>query len=77
VDDWLTTGSDIADTVEQVVDAMGGSEPGLLTLYYGGSQREKDARAIVERVRAAFGRLDVEYYFGGQPSSEYLISRER
>lgn len=77
VGDWLTSGSDVADTVEQVVDALGASEGGLVTLYYGGAQREKDVRAIVERLSAAFPGLDVEYYFGGQPSSEYLISRER
>ncbi len=77
VDDWLTTGCDVPDAVEQVVDALAGSEGGLVTLYYGGAQKEKEARAIVERLSAAFPALDVEYYFGGQSSSEYLISRER
>ncbi len=77
VGDWLTTGIDIPDAVEAVAEALGAREGGLFTLYYGGIQKERDARAIKERLTAAFGNLGVEYYFGGQRSSEYLVSRER
>jgi DAK2 domain fusion protein YloV len=77
VDDWLTPGSDVPSTVEAVAEALGARDGGLLTLYYGGKQKEQDARALCERLLAAFPGLSVEYYFGGQYAGEYLISRER
>jgi len=48
-----------------------------ITLYYGGVQKERDARQITAGLRSAFPEADVEYYYGGQRSSEYVVSFER
>jgi DAK2 domain fusion protein YloV len=50
---------------------------GLLTIYYGGAQKERDARALAETLREQFPGLEVEYYYGGQRNGEYVISLER
>ena len=49
----------------------------LITLYYGAGLEHQDAEAVAGALRAAFPRADVETYYGGQASSEYLISIER
>lgn len=50
---------------------------GLATLYYGESQKERDVRALVAKLAESFGELEIEYYYGGQRSSEYVIAFER
>ena len=71
-----------APTLEGVVElavrelsrAGGG---GLATLYYGESQKERDVRALVAKLAETFAELEIEYYYGGQRSSEYVIAFER
>jgi dihydroxyacetone kinase-like predicted kinase len=48
-----------------------------VTLYYGGAQRERDAQKYAAALGERFSAVDVEYYYGGQPSVEYWISVER
>jgi hypothetical protein len=50
---------------------------GLATLYYGEGQKERDVRTLVAKLSEAFPELDIEYYYGGQRSSEYVIAFER
>jgi DAK2 domain fusion protein YloV len=57
--------------------AMGAAEGGLLTLYYGGSQKERDARRVQAKLADACESVEVEYYYGGQRACEYVISLER
>jgi dihydroxyacetone kinase-like predicted kinase len=54
-----------------------GGGGGLATLYYGESQKERDVRALVVKLAETFGDLEIEYYYGGQRSSEYVIAFER
>jgi hypothetical protein len=54
-----------------------GGAGGLATLYYGETQKERDVRALVAKLAETFPELDVEYYYGGQRSSEYVIAFER
>jgi DAK2 domain fusion protein YloV len=56
---------------------MGARNGALLTLYYGGAQKERDARQITARLAERFDGLGVEYYYGGQRACEYVISLER
>ncbi len=48
----------------------------LVTLYYGGAQRERDAQKHAARLRERFPGVEIEYYFGGQPNVEYWIGVE-
>ena len=63
--------------VIQAALVLGAPAGGLLTLYYGGVQKERDARALQQTVREQFPAAEVEYYYGGQRSGEYVISLER
>jgi hypothetical protein len=77
VDGRLLEAATIGEAVERAARELGAEEGGLLTLYYGGTQKERDARQISAKLAAAFGGLDVEYYYGGQRATEYVISLER
>ncbi|HUY10788.1 MAG TPA: DAK2 domain-containing protein [Candidatus Dormibacteraeota bacterium] len=70
----LVLGETIAATLRATVEAMGGPTSGLLTLYYGGAQRERDAQALSNELSESFPDLDVEYYYGGMKNAEYWIA---
>jgi uncharacterized protein len=73
----LLEAATLGEAVERAACELGAREGGLLTLYYGGAQKERDARQITAKVAAAFHGLEVEYYYGGQRATEYVISLER
>ena len=54
--------------------AMGAGAGGLITLFYGGAQKEKDAQRLAEELQAAFPQASVEYYYGGMKNAEYWLS---
>ena len=64
----------LSATAAEVVGAMGAAAGGLVTLYYGGAQREKDAARLADELGAVFPDADVEYYYGGMKNAEYWIS---
>lgn len=70
----LYTGDGIAEAVAAVAGAMGAQDGGLITLYYGGAQKEKDAQRLSEELSERFAQADVEYYYGGMKNAEYWIS---
>jgi len=72
----LLTGSSLADTVADAVRELGGADGGLVTLYYGGAQKERDAQKLAAAIGERFPEVEVEYYYGGQGSIEYWISVE-
>ncbi len=72
--DSLVGADSLADAAIAVLHAMGAQGGGLVTLYYGGAQREKDAQRLSEVLQGAFADADIEYYYGGMKSAEYWIS---
>ena len=70
-----------ANSLEHVVvDAAArlcGNDSGLVSLYYGGRQKERDAERLAEAVRARLPKVSVECFFGGQQATEYVVSFER
>jgi uncharacterized protein len=66
-------GATIAAAACDAVGALREGTDGLVTLYYGGAQREEDARRLSEEVCAAHPGTSVEYYYGGMKSAEYWI----
>ncbi|MBV8602594.1 MAG: DAK2 domain-containing protein [Candidatus Eremiobacteraeota bacterium] len=68
---------DLRALAQQTAERLAAGESGLLTLYYGGSQKERDAEATARAIRERLPQLEVEWYFGGQSSSEYVVSFER
>ncbi len=70
----LFAGETLIAAARDAAVAMGVRAGSLLTLYYGGSQKEKDAQRFTEELRAAFSGVDVEYYYGGMKNAEYWLS---
>jgi len=70
----LVANESLALTAIDALRLMGAEDGGLVTLYYGGGQREKDALRLSEELRAAFPQAEVEYYYGGMKNAEYWIS---
>jgi DAK2 domain fusion protein YloV len=71
----LLSGDSMARLASRLVAEMrDGSDRGLVTLYYGGTQREKDAQRLSEEVQAAQPGVDVDYYYGGMNEIEYWLS---
>jgi DAK2 domain fusion protein YloV len=70
----LIDGESLLAVVAKALRAMGAEHGGLVTLYYGGAQKEKDAQRLGEEVAAIFPDADVEYYYGGMKNAEYWIS---
>jgi DAK2 domain fusion protein YloV len=67
----------MASAVEEAARGLSHGEVGLLTLYYGGAQKERDAEHVAQALRERLTGLDVEWFFGGQRTSEYVVSFER
>lgn len=70
----LYAGGSLSEAAEAALQAMGARSGGLITVYYGGAQKERDAQHLAEELRAAFPQADVEYYYGGQKHAEFLVS---
>ncbi|HEY5095940.1 MAG TPA: DAK2 domain-containing protein [Candidatus Eremiobacteraceae bacterium] len=73
----LVEGSDAAGIAVALVRESGTSDAQLTTLYYGASRKLKDAEALAGAVRVAYPKMAVEVYYGGQPSSDYVVCIER
>ena len=69
-------GTDIGETVYQLVKTMADDESELITVYYGQDVKEEDAMAIASRIEAHFKDCEVEVNYGGQPIYYYLLSVE-
>ncbi len=74
VDGALYGEATLAATAIAAVRALGGEGGGLVTLYYGGAQKERDAQNLADEIRAVFPDIDVEYYYGGMKNVEYWMS---
>jgi DAK2 domain fusion protein YloV len=72
----LLTAPTFAELLVDAAAALGADEGGLVTLYYGGNQKERDAQRYAALLGEHFGGVAVEYYFGGQPAVEYWLSVE-
>jgi len=70
-----------ADSVGEVVlaaaEALGAADGGLVTLYYGGAQKERDAQRYAAEIGEQFADVNVEYYYGGQSGPGSWVWLER
>ena len=70
-----------SDARESVLEAaalqLGADSGGLVTLYYGGSQGEQDAERMTNALRKRMPKVEFEWFFGGQRTSEYVVAFER
>jgi len=73
----LVEGADAAAIAVAMVRGSITSDPSLITLYYGHARRRKEAEAIAHTLKETFPSSAVEAYYGGQPTSDYVVSIER
>jgi uncharacterized protein len=73
----LVKGADAAGIASALIVGAGAEDASLVTLYYGSVRKLEEAEAVAEALRAVYPKTAVEVYYGGQRSSDYLISIER
>ena len=73
----LVEGKDAAALAVALVRAANAQSISLITVYYGSARKLKEADTVTEALRGAFPTSSVETYYGGQPSSDYIISIEK
>lgn len=70
----LYGGGSLGHAAISALESMGARNGGLITVYYGAAQKERDAHRLADDLRSAFAQADVEYYYGGQQNAEFWIS---
>jgi uncharacterized protein len=73
----LVEGKDAAALAVAIVRAADAQAASLITVFYGTARKLKEAEAVSASLRTAFPTATVESYYGGQPSSDYIISIEK
>jgi DAK2 domain fusion protein YloV len=72
----LLAGEALGSLLATVAAELGAERGGVLALYYGGRQKERDAQRYAAELGERFADVSVEYYYGGQADTEYWISCE-
>ena len=72
----LTVRKNLGETVLDAVSRITDDSTELVTLYYGQNVTKEEAETLVTSLKSAFGRLEIELNFGGQPVYYYFISAE-
>ena len=75
-DGILAVGEDIEETTIEMIKNMVEEDSELITIYYGSSVNEDDAKLIAQQIEVEFEDLEVEVHFGGQPIYYYFVSVE-
>ena len=64
------------EAVEALLDATGGGEDGIITLFYGEDVKERDAEEVADIIRRKYPDAEVSVVNGGQPVYYYILSVE-
>jgi len=73
----LVAGGDPAAIAISMVKAADAGGASLTTIYYGGARKLKDAEDLAHALHGAYPSMQIETYYGGQPTSDFVISIER
>jgi dihydroxyacetone kinase-like predicted kinase len=72
----LLSAPSLGEVLIAAASALGAAQGELVTLYYGGAQKERDAQKHMAQLCEHFAGVEVEYYYGGQAGIEYWLSVE-
>ena len=72
----VASGKWIVDVLLKLLELMNADSAEVVTLFYGVDEEKKDADTIASYVRDSYPHVDVQVYYGGQASYDYLISVE-
>ncbi len=70
------SGSDINDSLVQVLASMEMDEQEILTLYYGEDVTREDATAVARQIEALYPDIEIETLYGGQAHYFYILGAE-
>jgi hypothetical protein len=69
-------GDNVNEVVRGILDQMCSADCELITLYYGDTVQEENARALVGELGDLYPDREFELVFGGQPHYHYILSAE-
>jgi len=72
----VSVGQDIEAVALDALEKLLDEDASIVTVYYGAEVTEAEAEALVEKIGAEHGDLDLELHYGGQPLYYYVISVE-
>ncbi len=72
----LAVGGDLLKVTQELVEKLSDEDSELVTVYYGGDVKEKDAMECADAIRELDPSLEVELQNGGQSVYYYIISVE-
>jgi len=72
----VAVGQSIEEVALESLEKLLDEEASIVTVYYGVEVTKAEAEALVEKIGAQYGDLDLEVHRGGQPLYYYVISVE-
>lgn len=72
----LAVGTDMNETLFEMIDQLVDEESGIISLYYGEDVSEEDAQSLADQLQEKYEDLEVEVNNGGQPIYYYILSVE-
>ena len=72
----LSVGTDIRETIFEMMDQMIDADTELISIYYGNNVEQETAEAVRAEAESRYPGCDVELQSGGQPVYYYIISAE-
>lgn len=72
----LSVGTDIRETIFEMMDQMIAADTELISIYYGNGVERETAESVCAEAESRYPGCDVELQSGGQPVYYYIISAE-
>ena len=72
----LSVGTDIRETIFEMMDQMIDADTELISIYYGNDVERETAESVCAEAESRYPGCDVELQSGGQPVYYYIISAE-
>lgn len=75
-DGIISVCNSVNETVLDMLDILVDDDSSLISLYYGDNIKEKDANALLEKIKTKYPDFELELNSGGQPVYYYILSVE-
>ena len=72
----LSVGSEIEETVKDMLSQLVDEDSELISLYYGEEVNEEDAEKFTQEITELYSDVDVDVHSGGQPIYYYILAVE-
>ena len=72
----LSVGSEIEETVKDMLSQLVDEDSELISLYYGEEVNEEDAEKFTQEITELYPDVDVDVHSGGQPIYYYVLAVE-